>query len=269
MLFVTRLTPRTLRLGKCALVPHHPVVIAPFTDRTPPAALARAARQGLDLFEARVDLFQHPGAVSTAKQLAAAKKLLPVLLTVRSAKEGGSYDRSEASRLELYGALLKGVSAIDVELAAEIRADVVAAAKKAKRLVVLSHHDFVRTPSERELDRVVTRGFDAGADIVKVAAQVTDDADCARLAALFTLYPGRALVVVGMGEHGKKTRIFFPALGSRFTFASLDRATAPGQLDLGATQRALALFYPDYAARIARPTPSPLPRPRRARVAGR
>jgi len=252
VVFVARLTPRTLRLGKVALAPHHPVVIAPFTDRTPLAALARAARQGLDLLEARVDLFRHPAAAATALYIKAARKLLPVLLTVRSASEGGAYDGSDTSRLELYRALLPRVDAIDVELAAAIRADVVDAAREAKRLVVLSHHDFVRTPSERELDRVVTRGFDAGADIVKIAVQVADDADCSRLAALFTLYPERALVLIGMGEHGKKTRILFPALGSRFTFASLDRGTAPGQLDLRATQHQLSLYFPDYGARIAK-----------------
>jgi 3-dehydroquinate dehydratase-1 len=265
VVFVSRLAERTLRLGKVALVPRRPVVIAPFTDRTPRAALTRAARQGLDLFEARVDLFRHPAAATTAVHVAVARKLRPVLLTVRSATEGGAYDRGDESRLELYRALMRRVDAVDVELAAPIRADVVAAARQAKRLVVLSHHDFVRTPSERELDRVVTRGFDAGADIVKIAAQVAGDDECARLAALFTLYPERALVLIGMGEHGKKTRILFPALGSRFTFASLDRATAPGQLDLRATQQQLSLYYPDYRARIAKGAGSAARKPRRTR----
>jgi 3-dehydroquinate dehydratase-1 len=252
VLFVTRLAESSLRLGKLTLAPCVPIVIAPFTDRTPLATLARAARQGLDLFEARVDLFRHPAAATTARHLRAARKLLPLLLTVRSASEGGAFDRDEDARLALFTALLPQADAVDVELAAPIRRDVVSAAQKAKRLVVLSHHDFEHTPSERDLDRVVTRGFDAGADIVKIAVKVAGDDEVARLAALFTLYKERPLVIIGMGEHGLKTRLLFPALGSRFTFASLDRATAPGQLDLRATQRHLSLLYPDYAARLAK-----------------
>jgi 3-dehydroquinate dehydratase len=78
------------------------------------------------------------------------------------------------------------------------------------------------------------------------------DADCARLTALFARHPGRSLVVIGMGDHGKKTRVLFPALGSLFTFAALGRGTAPGQLAWREMRRELALFFPDYAARIAR-----------------
>ncbi len=238
--------PRPLRIGTVTLRPHEPVVIAPFTDRTPERTLARAARDGLDLLEARVDLFRERNVEAVGERLERARRLLPVLLTIRAAAEGGAWKAPEAERLELYSALLPLVDAVDVELAAPIRRGVVSAAKSAGRLVVLSHHDFERTPAAAALERVVERGVTAGADIVKIAAKMSSDADGARLAALFALHPEVPLVVIGMGEHGKKTRIFFPALGSRFTFASLDRSTAPGQLDLTETRRALSLFFPDY-----------------------
>lgn len=237
---------RALRIGTVSLRPHEPVVIAPFTDRTPERALARAARDGLDLLEARVDLFGERSVEAVGERLERARRLLPVLLTIRAVAEGGAWKAAEDERLELYSALLPLVDAVDVELAAPIRRSVVAAAKSAGRLVVLSHHDFERTPPAAALERVVERGVAAGADIVKIATKMSNDGDGARLAALFALHPESPLVVIGMGEHGKKTRIFFPALGSRFTFASLDRATAPGQLDLAQTRRELSLFFPDY-----------------------
>jgi 3-dehydroquinate dehydratase-1 len=246
------LKTRPLRIGTVTLRPYEPVVIAPFTDRTPDRVLARAAREGLDLLEARVDLFRERGVEAVGERLEHARRLLPVLLTIRAAAEGGAWKAHEGERLELYAALLPLVDAVDVELAAPIRRRVVAAAKSAGRLVVLSHHDFERTPSAAALARVVERGVAAGADILKIATKMSNDADGARLAALFALHRETSLVVIGMGEHGKKTRIFFPALGSRFTFASLDRATAPGQLALAETRRELALFFPDYTTAKSR-----------------
>jgi 3-dehydroquinate dehydratase-1 len=230
-------------------------LIAPFTDRTPDTVLARAVRDGLELLEARVDLFQKRSVEAVGERLERARRFAPILLTIRSATEGGGWKKPEAERLELYSALLPLVDAIDVELAAPIRRPLVAAAHGAGLTVVLSHHDFGRTPADAVLDRAVERGSSAGADIVKIATQMRDDADGARLAALFARHAEVPLVVIGMGQHGKKTRIFFPALGSRFTFASLDRATAPGQLDLAATRRELSFFFPEYTnAAISRST---------------
>lgn len=238
---------KPLRIGRVALRPHQPTVIAPFTDRTPLRTLERAAGQGLSLAEARVDLFRDRSSESVRERIAAVRAVMPVLVTLRAAREGGAWHDDEAARLELYRALLPDADAIDVELAAPIRADVVRVARRARRPVVLSHHDFRRTPPAAALDRIVESGVRAGADIVKIAAHAATDADTARLAALFARHPKRALVVIAMGEHGKKSRVFFPALGSLFTFASLDRATAPGQLDLAATCRELAIFFPGFA----------------------
>jgi 3-dehydroquinate dehydratase-1 len=260
------LKPRPLRIGSVTLRPHRPTLIAPFTDATPESTLAAAARAGLDLLEARVDLFRERATEAVGERLAQAGKYAPLLLTIRSAAEGGAWKARDAERLELYGALLPLVDAVDVELAASIRRGVVQAARRAGRVVVLSHHDFKRTPGDAVLDRIVQRGFAAGADVVKIATQLRDDADVARLAALFARHATRALVVIGMGEHGKKTRIFLPALGSLFTFASLDRATAPGQLDLESTQRELRFFFPDYGSAKKSPKTSSRPRAKSRRT---
>jgi 3-dehydroquinate dehydratase-1 len=245
------LAARTLRIGKVSLRRHRPTVIVPITDRTPAAALRRAVAQGLDLAEARVDLFRELRAPRALPVLERARRLVPLLVTVRAASEGGAWRRSEEERIELYRALLPQADAVDIELAAPGRASLVKAAHQARKLVILSQHDFRRTPPDAALDRAITRGFAAGADIVKLAAHLQSDADCARLTALFARHPGLPLVVIGMGDHGKKTRVLFPALGSLFTFAALDRSTAPGQLAWGDMRRELALFFPDYRARIA------------------
>jgi 3-dehydroquinate dehydratase-1 len=241
------LKAKTLRIGQVALRPQHPIVIVPVTDRTGAAALRAAARQGVALAEARVDLFRDRSAARVARFLAATRRVMPVLLTVRAAAEGGAFEDDEPTRLALYRALLPHADAVDVELSAAIRPALVRDARKSRRLIVLSHHDFRRTPPDPELDRVVARGFRAGADIVKLATHVRDDRDTARLAGLLSRHSGQPLVVIGMGEHGKKTRVLFPALGSLFTFAALGRGTAPGQLDVATMRRELSLFFPDFA----------------------
>ena len=238
-----------LRIGKVRLRPHHPTVVVPVTDRTPPRPIVLAAGIGVDFAEARVDLFRKRTPAAAAQFIDTLRKSLPVLVTIRAADEGGAWGDGDAARLALYRALLPSADAIDVELAASIRSAVVRAARKARVPVVLSHHDFRRTPPDAELERIVARGFRAGADIVKIAAHVRDDRDTTRLAGLLARHPDRALVVIGMGEHGKKTRVLFPALGSLFTFASLDRATAPGQLPLVSLLRELTLHYPGFAPR--------------------
>jgi 3-dehydroquinate dehydratase I len=238
---------KPVRIGTVELRPHVPTLVVPFTDQTLLAELRRAHAEGLHFAEARVDLFQDRSVESVRAVVRRVAKVLPVLLTVRSSKEGGAWEGDDAGRLALYRALAPEVAAVDVEIASAIRADVVRVARRARRPVVLSHHDFRTTPSDRVLDAVVARGEKAGADVVKLAVAVPDDRAVARLAAVFARHPSSRLVLIGMGEHGKKTRVLFPALGSLFTFAALGRSTAPGQLGFRQMRSELEKNYPGFS----------------------
>jgi 3-dehydroquinate dehydratase-1 len=240
---------KPVRIGSVELKPHVPTLVVPFTDQVPSLAELRSAHEkGLAFAEARVDLFQDRSAEGVRAVVRRVGRVLPVLLTVRSSKEGGAWEGDDAGRLALYRALLPDVAAVDVELAAAIRAEVVRAARRAGRTVVLSHHDFRGTPSDRVLDGVVARAEKAGADVTKIATVVPDDRAVARLAAVFARHPESRLVLIGMGAHGQKTRVFFPALGSLFTFTALGRSTAPGQLGFRAMLAELERSYPDLSA---------------------
>jgi 3-dehydroquinate dehydratase-1 len=230
---------RGLRVGNVSLGKAEPRVIAPFTDRSSLALLRLAKKRGLSLLEARVDLFANVERESVVAHVGRARAIAPVLATVRSAEEGGKWKRGEPERLALYRALAPHADALDVELDAAIRPAVVRAARKARRPVVLSHHDFEKTPSAAALDDVVARSAKAGADVIKIATFVRKPADVLALARLFKRHRSRPLVVIGMGERGRVTRVLFPVLGSLFTFASLDEKSAPGQLGLGETLRGI------------------------------
>ncbi len=137
----------------------------------------------------------------------------------------------------LLAAISAGASYVDIELESNDRyqKELIAAAKKRGCKVIISYHDYQKTPSRAGLDAVVESCFDAGADIAKIACMVATDAaaadrDASRLLGL--LDDKRKLVVIGMGERGRIVRIVAPLLGSIFAFVSPGKGkeTALGQL---------------------------------------
>src|SRR5262245_60752376 len=113
---------------------------------------ALAAADGANVTELRGDLFEQPtpgGIVAAIERLRAAGR--PIIFTARAAAEGGRA-MPEELRGELYRAALPLVDAIDVEIASVALAEeLVARARPAKRLVILSAHDFTATPSREAL----------------------------------------------------------------------------------------------------------------------
>lgn len=130
-------------------------------------------------------------------------------------------------------AIEKGASMVDVEVenSDDFKNDIVKAAKKSKCTVIVSYHDFEKTPVMRELEQILTWCFESGADIAKIACQAHSPEDAARLLALYSY--GRPLISIGMGDAGKITRIAAPLLGAPFTYASAEdlKKTAPGQIE--------------------------------------
>src|SRR6185436_2662541 len=103
--------------------------------------------------------------------------------------------------------------------------------REARKLLVVSHHDFSGTPDYAVLADVCRRAARAGAGVVKIATMIGSDQDIATLARLLAERPAANLAVIGMGEKGLATRVEFPAKGSLFTFAAKgERTSAPGQI---------------------------------------
>lgn len=150
----------------------------------------------------------------------------------------------DAKRLALLRAAIAAGAAyvdIEVEAGAAYKRALVREARAAGCAVIVSHHDFERTPARRELIRVVGRCFAAEADIAKIACLVRSPKDNARLLGL--LEDERSLVVVGLGKMGKITRIMAPLAGGSFTFASRakGRETAEGQVPNKALARLIRM----------------------------
>jgi 3-dehydroquinate dehydratase type I len=195
--------------------------------------LRRCARQlprDCDMVEVRLDLTGLCGGEWMDLCAAIQAHGMPVLLTVRDESEGGAWRGREAERLALYLAGLKSVSAVDVEIRAPALEILVQAAHRRGRTVVGSFHDFSGTPDLARLCAIEARIRRMGADVAKLATRVKTAADLARLFAVPANAKG-PVCVMGMGKLGSVSRVALPCAGSCLAYGSLQKATAPGQLN--------------------------------------
>ncbi len=183
-----------------------------------------AALRNIDFAEIRLDKM-NLSADDTRMLFSAHRRLIA---TCRP----GSMDDERRKRL-LIAAIDAGAAYVDVEVDSHqaFRDYVVSRARSRGCTVIVSFHDYEKTPRRRELEASVTECLRARADIVKISTMVRSARDNARLLGL--LDRPEKIVVIGMGEMGRITRIVAPLLGSPFTFASASpgRETAEGQID--------------------------------------
>lgn len=204
----------------------------------PTAGACLRALEGVELAEIRLDKMRiGPAGVRTIFS-----RHPRLIATCRP----GALPEAKRRRL-LFAAVEAGAAFVDIEIEADprFRERLTAAARARNCRVILSHHDFRRTPPRAELEAAVDRAFASGADIAKIACRVRERRDNARLLGLLDL--GRPLVVVGMGNKGRLTRIAAPLLGSLFSYATLSegKETAEGQMTAVSLER-LLLELGDY-----------------------
>ena len=214
------------------------VIATALTDGAP-SGQARQARlaqqQGAGAAELRADLLADPAQVRAALTAVRAASSLPLLLTYRSATEGGKgaghgqgYEDYLASLLQLRPA----VAAVDIEMACPASKALVAEAKAGGYDVVGSCHDFTATPSAAQITQKLAQITAAGADITKVAYMPRNAQDVAALrhaAHDFAgAYPHQPLIAISMGQLGAPSRT---DLVNCLTFATIaaGAASAPGQ----------------------------------------
>ncbi len=196
------------------------------------AAIEKATVQGADILELRIDFLKDLNS-STLKSLVKASKL-PVIVTARIAGEGGQWQGTEKDRVKcLLQAANYGVDCIDIEL---IKADkkIISELKKTGAKIILSHHDFKKTPQLKDLKSIHNQMLKMGADIGKVVTMIKTKKDREIIYQLIKGSPKNKIIAIGMGALGTETRIKGPEMGSYLTFASLTKAqaSAPGQLTL-------------------------------------
>lgn len=190
----------------------------------------KEANRRADLIELRVDYLNR---VNLMPLLESRQK--PFIVTHRREEEGGKYKGEERKRL---GVLQEAIDLegdyIDVELATEKSLLRSLIRNKGRTQVILSFHDFHRTPSPKELQRLFGHMVRSGADVIKIVPFARSWEDNLSILSLIPFARERRQKIVAfcMGEKGKMSRVFSPFLGAAWTYASLSRvkASAPGQL---------------------------------------
>jgi len=207
-------------------------VCIPVVETTMGKALVavKEANRWADLIELRIDYLS---GVKLALLLEDRKK--PFIVTNRRKEEGGKYKGEERERLiVLQKAIDLGADYIDVELATgrSFFRDLVR--YKRETQIILSFHDFRKTPSIKELQKLFGHMVRLGADVVKIVPFARFWEDNLNILSLIPFAKERKQKIVAfcMGEKGKISRIFSPFLGAAWTYASLDKnkLSAPGQL---------------------------------------
>ena len=207
-----------------------------------------------DIIEARLDLAVDSANptilpdlrpfLATCGQLEASGST--VLGTIRLVADGGRW-LDDVQRLPWFDQALAVASWVDIELESAIAAEVVTRAHARGRQVIVSHHDFARTPDVETLSAVVDRCRALGGDIVKIATLVETLEDHARLIDLLRGRVGEPLAVIGMGPIGTPLRSYLPSIGSRLAYGYLDQVAAPGQIHAGELVQRLVSDCPLYA----------------------
>jgi 3-dehydroquinate dehydratase-1 len=248
----------TVLVGGVELGTGRPKVCVPLTGSTLRELGAEAAairRDAADLVELRVDRLAAVDDIGAVREAIALvhdllDPALPVLLTLRTAAEGGRAIAPAAYR-DLLTAVVtaEGVAAIDVETALprDVVDAVVAAAHEAGRPVVASFHDLAGTPSRAEIVERLVAQQRLGADVVKLACSPASPADVLTLLAATREYADRPdaqpAITMAMGPLGVISRIAGETFGSAVTFGTVGAASAPGQVDAVALRAALDLIH--------------------------
>ncbi|MGI6072704.1 MAG: type I 3-dehydroquinate dehydratase [Lachnospiraceae bacterium] len=209
-----------------------------------------------DMIELRADHFEEVLEPDRVKSLLrkikrAAKK--PVIFTFRSKDEGGQTDAAKEYYRQLIMMVAKEKLAdiVDVE-ASSLEGDstFVELLKDEGAIIIISKHDFIKTPSEDEIIKDYLEMERLGADIIKVAYMPNSKKDVLALMnateEVTSNLSSCPVIAISMGHLGMITRIMGEFLESAITFAAITRASAPGQINVQGMKSILDLIHNNY-----------------------
>jgi len=205
------------------------------------SAVKKAEKLRTGLIEIRADGLENQAEDNIKKLLKEVRKITEkdteIIFTLRKKEEGGKFKGSEKERIEIMKSCLDscGFDLIDIELSAEKKAlkEIVKKAGEKNKKIIVSFHDFKKTPSKRKMIEIIKKEIGAGADIAKLAVKTNSKEDVIKLLKV-TLSAKKLgkVITIGMGKAGKVSRILTPLLGSEVTYGYLNKPTAEGQISV-------------------------------------
>ena len=197
-----------------------------------------------DLVEFRADFFEHVENIQKVKEvlleIREALKEKPILFTFRSAKEGGEREVKSEFYFKLNKEIIKTklIDAVDIELFNEEESilELIKIAHDEDVKVVMSNHDFHKTPPKEEMISRLVKMQELGADVTKIAVMPKSSSDVLTLLEatndMKTKYAKTPFITMSMKGVGMISRISGEIFGSAVTFGASKKASAPGQLQV-------------------------------------
>ena len=235
-----------------------PLICTPLVGRTCDEIfdeLATILPKQPHLIEWRVDFFEGVGntamVIDIASRIKALAGEIPIIFSCRSMNEGGegtALDDEDIVKLYVAACASRCVDVIDYELsnAPENVARLREASRNSDVAMIMSYHNFRRTPRAAILVAKCLEAERLGADIATVAVMPKKAEDVLTLlAAIAQASRECAMPLTGtaMGGLGTLSRIYGWAYGSALTFAVGKSSSAPGQLSIEDLRAGLALAH--------------------------
>ncbi len=182
-----------------------------------------------------------------ASLLADAGKALSEQGMYLSAPRHGRNAAEELAENQLMKAIEAGAKYVDLEMEAPpmMGRKIRQACQEHGSILIRSFHDFTGTPPEATLLSLLEKGRRFGGEVVKIVTTAVDEADAARVLALYREADPGTLAAFCMGPEGRESRLEALRLGAPFTYACLtaEEATAPGQWTTAEMRQAV---YKDF-----------------------
>lgn len=190
----------------------------------------KAFELGADYVEIRFDFIKPeeiPIAIESVKNIKS-----KAVFTLRSNAEGGKFSGSEEQRLFWLRKLVEQrPMLIDIELETIKENDDLADFIDHQRTSTLvSWHDFVQTPASDKISDLLSE-MRIYSNYIKVVTTAKIAEDSLRLLEMYESTMGLHSILFAMGDAGVISRVMCTIIGNApFTYASLEKAVAPGQL---------------------------------------
>ena len=208
-----------------------------------------------DVIEWRVDFFKDVINIDKVMEaLHAIRRVLvenPIIFTFRSAKEGGQKEVTTEFYFELNKLIAESklVEVIDVELFNDEK-EVKALVKTAHAngvAVIISNHDFHKTPEKHEIISRLCKAQELGGDLPKIAVMPNCAEDVIVLLDATRImseeYANGPIITMSMAGKGIISRLSGELFGSALTFGAAKRVSAPGQISVIELRKTIELLH--------------------------
>ena len=184
-----------------------------------------------DYVEVRFDFLkieQIPNALEAIK-----KDLNKIVCTLRPKTEGGKFSGNEKERISIIKLIAEyNPFLLDIEFnTLKKNKELVKYLKSTKTKLLVSWHDFKKTPKSPELKSKINQMSKFSSN-VKIVSTAKSTEDSTRMLELYNQKVKNNLISFAMGDSGQISRILCLYMGSPYTYVSLGKAVAPGQFSI-------------------------------------